>query len=265
MPVCITTSLSFRPSLSHPGALSRYVESRVRKLADNLSYLPLCRIRLLPKKLPLLTVGGHEGVSYLVGFDVDRERLRGDELHMTNQVEAFREEVVHGALRSGVATEATVERYRLKFASFASWRDLPDAACELVGGRAAARALRKRLVEARRAEAAARGEMLPGEQRRALAQAQAQAAAGADATDAGEAAASSGSASAGAGEKRLLAGESEANAPPAKAARAADDQAVPQLPIQAGVHELQDEESQLATAAPRALGSGRARVALCLE
>ncbi len=76
--------------MSHPGALSRYVESRVRKLADNLSYLPLCRIRLLPKKLPLLTVGGHEGVSYLVGFDVDRERLRGDELHMTNQVEAFR-------------------------------------------------------------------------------------------------------------------------------------------------------------------------------
>ena len=83
--------------MSHPGALSRYVESRVRKLADNLSYLPLCRIRLLPKKLPLLTVGGHEGVSYLVGFDVDRERLRGDELHMTNQVEAFREEVSKGA------------------------------------------------------------------------------------------------------------------------------------------------------------------------
>ena len=69
----------------------------------------------------------------------------------------------------------------------------------------------------------------------------------------------------GVGEKRPAAGEADAGAPPPKVTRATDD-----VPIQSAVHELQDddeEEAQLygAQTRPRGLGSGRARVALCLE
>ena len=74
--------------------------SRVRKLVDtSLASLPLCNLRLMPKKLPLLTVedaDGGRGTSYLIGFDIDKERMQGDELHMTAKVEQFREEVNFG-------------------------------------------------------------------------------------------------------------------------------------------------------------------------
>ena len=59
-----------------------------RRLVDNLAYLPLSYIRLMPRKLPLLTVEGvgiDDGCCYVVGFDVDRNRMQGGELHLTNQ------------------------------------------------------------------------------------------------------------------------------------------------------------------------------------
>ena len=42
----------------------------------------------MPRKLPLLTVEGvgiDDGCCYVVGFDVDRNRMQGGELHLTNQ------------------------------------------------------------------------------------------------------------------------------------------------------------------------------------
>ncbi len=137
------------------------VESRLRKLTDApyLANLPLANIRLMPKKLPLLTVRdaqGGAGNCYLVGFDVDKERMQGNELHITAKVEAFKDEVNRTALWQGIVTEASVNKQlRLKFSTFASWKDLPDAALQGVGGRAAAKALRKQLVAQRAAAAIA--------------------------------------------------------------------------------------------------------------
>ena len=69
----------------------------MRKLTDApyLANLPLANIRLMPKKLPLLTARdaqGGAGNCYLVGFDVDKERMQGNELHITAKVEAFTRE-----------------------------------------------------------------------------------------------------------------------------------------------------------------------------
>lgn len=140
---------------------SGYVESRLRKLIEYLSYLPVCRLRLLPKKLPLLTVTDAqdgEGLAYLIGFDVDKGRMQGGELHLTNKVETFKEEVYAGGARSGILTEEVTHRQlRLKIVDFASYRELPDACFESLGGREAAKAVHKRLKATRKAAMAAAG------------------------------------------------------------------------------------------------------------
>ena len=146
---------------SHFNSWSGYVESRLRRLIEYLSYLPVCRLRLLPQKQPLLTVTdaqGGEGLAYLIGFDVDKDRLQGGELHLTNKVEQFKVELYQGATRSGIVNEEINHRHlRVKIVDFASYRQLPDACFKSLGGREAAKAAHKRLKAAKKAADAAAG------------------------------------------------------------------------------------------------------------
>lgn len=140
-----------------------YVDSRLRSFVEKLEYgLPLVNLRLLPKKLPLLAAKaqadaqGGEGQAYLVGFGVDRSRLQGTEIHVTNKVEEFKEEMYNGAIRNGLLNETvTRDQLRLRVSQFQSWSELPDVAFELLGGRDAAALARKRVRKAKR-EARAR-------------------------------------------------------------------------------------------------------------
>ena len=134
-----------------------YTESQVKKLVDFLSYLPLAALRLMPRKLPLLSVGAAaappadsasapppcDGGSYLIGFDVDKTRMQGGELHMTNkarppsrtpppgprarplarlsqppvplrQVEAFRAELYDRAANQAIVTATTAPFLKAK-------------------------------------------------------------------------------------------------------------------------------------------------------
>jgi hypothetical protein len=119
----------------------------------------------MPKKLPLLTVtategdgvvGGTEGCAFLIGFDIDMARMQGGELHLTNRVEAFREELYGRAANQNLVTEQTQRHLRVKCSSFDSWKELPAVVLEVgMGGRAAAKAERKRILERRKREAAA--------------------------------------------------------------------------------------------------------------
>ena len=132
-----------------------YVESRLRKLIEYLSYLPVCNLRLLPLKQPLLSVAdaqGGEGVAYLVGFDVDKNRMQGGQLDLTNKVEAFKVDLYNSAAQKGIINdEFTPKHLRIKIVDFAKWDKLPDACFASLGGREAAKALYKKLRAARKA------------------------------------------------------------------------------------------------------------------
>jgi hypothetical protein len=122
----------------------------------------------MPKKLPLLTVsaaardgevGGTEGCAFLIGFDIDMTRMQGGELHLTNRVEAFREELYGRAANQNLVNEQTQKHLRVKCSSFGSWKELPDDVFVVgMGGRAAAKAERKRILARRKREAAAAAE-----------------------------------------------------------------------------------------------------------
>jgi poly(A) polymerase len=148
-----------------------YCESRLRKLVETLSYLPISNLRLLPKKLPLLTVKseaeggpaqGGEGMSYLIGFDIDKARMQGSELDLTNKVEGFKMELYAGAARPPpnsavrplVNEEVTHKHLRFRVSDFPSWRALPEVCFEGMGGKASAKAAYKVLKAARKAEMA---------------------------------------------------------------------------------------------------------------
>ena len=79
------------------------VESRLRKLTDvpYLGTLPLKGIRLMPKKHKLLTAQKDaqtgQGQSYLLGYDIDRERIQGTMLDITGKVGAFKDECLRTA------------------------------------------------------------------------------------------------------------------------------------------------------------------------
>ena len=123
-----------------------YIESRLRFLAENLDRgLPLVNVRLLPQKLPLLSerarsdAQGGDGQAFLIGFDVDRDRLQGTDIDLTDKVESFKEEVYAGAIKNGLLTESvTREHLRLRVAHFSSWSDMPNDAFASLGGRDAA-------------------------------------------------------------------------------------------------------------------------------
>tara|TARA_B110001469_G_C9393217_1_gene202743 strand:+ start:92 stop:550 length:459 start_codon:yes stop_codon:yes gene_type:complete len=114
------------------------VESRLRKLTDvpYLGTLPLRQIRLMPKKQPLLTAQNDgaqngQGQSWLIGYDVDRERLQGNLLDLTAKVDAFRDECMRTASwqeMEGMDEEEVWRHLKIKFSPFGSWKELPDAA-----------------------------------------------------------------------------------------------------------------------------------------
>eukprot|EP00967_Tisochrysis_lutea_P012273 scaffold13786_cov31-Tisochrysis_lutea.AAC.3 len=145
-------------------ALPAWRLSQVKKLVEYISYLPLSHLRLMPKKLPLLTVksvaadaqsGGTEGSAYLIGFDIDKARMQGGELHMTNKVEGFRAELYDRAANQNLVTDETHGYLKIKFSTFGSWKELPDIVFEIgMGSRATAKAERKRILEKRKREAA---------------------------------------------------------------------------------------------------------------
>jgi poly(A) polymerase len=156
---------------------SGYVESRLRKLVEHLSYLPVSRLRLMPKKLPLLTVRdaqGGEGIAYLIGFDIDKDRMQGGELHLTNKVDGYKQELYSLAHRHGVLPEGmTHKNLRVRVTDFSSWRKLPDAALESLGGREAAKQVRKRFTERRKAIEATLEQAVPSADHEAAAEAHA--------------------------------------------------------------------------------------------
>ena len=126
-----------------------YIESRLRFLAENLDRgLPLVNVRLLPQKLPLLSerarsdAQGGDGQAFLIGFDVDRDRLQGTDIDLTYNVEYFKKEVYAGAIKNGLLTESVTREHRkhlrLRVAHFSSWSDMPNDAFASLGGRDAA-------------------------------------------------------------------------------------------------------------------------------
>jgi len=137
---------------------SGYVDSRLRTFVDKFEYgLPVINVRLLPKKLPLLSdfaradAQGGEGQAYLVGFGIDRDRLQGTEIHVTNRVEAFKEELYAGAIHNGLLNEScTRDNLRLRISQFESWSDMPEEAFGSLGGRELAATTRRKVRRAKR-------------------------------------------------------------------------------------------------------------------
>lgn len=91
------------PTQSEAQAWAGYVESRLRKLvADMLGRsLPLIKIQLWPKKIEaciadrssLLTFAQRRNsVTYMIGFQVDKLRMRGNELNVELQMKRFRDQ-----------------------------------------------------------------------------------------------------------------------------------------------------------------------------
>ena len=67
-------------------------------------------------------------------------------------MEWFKEELYAGAVRQQLLTEESRPKYRFKVSAFSGWKQLPDAALEPLGGRAAAKRVRKKLMASRKAE-----------------------------------------------------------------------------------------------------------------
>lgn len=90
------------PSQGEAQAWAGFVESRLRKLVSDLlgRSLPLKKIQLWPKKIEgciaekaaLLTQAQRQNcITYLVGFQVDTLRMRGDQLNVELPLQNFRE------------------------------------------------------------------------------------------------------------------------------------------------------------------------------
>ena len=90
------------PTMEDAQTWVMFVESRLRKLAADLlgRSLPLSKIQLWPKKLEacvadrqaLLTQAQRKNsITYFIGFQVDKLRMRGDQLNVEQQLHNFRE------------------------------------------------------------------------------------------------------------------------------------------------------------------------------
>ncbi|KAL3944710.1 MAG: hypothetical protein SGBAC_001225 [Bacillariaceae sp.] len=90
------------PTESDAQAWAGFVESRLRKLVSDMlgRSLPLSKIQLWPKKIEaciadrssLLTLGQRKNsLTYMVGFQVDTMRMRGNQLNIELQMSHFRE------------------------------------------------------------------------------------------------------------------------------------------------------------------------------
>lgn len=90
------------PTQADAQAWAGFVESRLRKLVSDLlgRSLPLKKIQLWPKKIEaciadqgaILTLSQRQNsISYFVGFEVDRLRMRGNQLNLEMALQNFRE------------------------------------------------------------------------------------------------------------------------------------------------------------------------------
>ena len=90
------------PSQAETQAWAGFVESRLRKLVSDLlaRSLPLKKIQLWPKKLEaciadrsaLLTQAQRQNcLTYFIGFAVNKQRMRGDQLNVELPLQNFRE------------------------------------------------------------------------------------------------------------------------------------------------------------------------------
>jgi hypothetical protein len=90
------------PTLQDAQTWTGFVESRLRKLVSDLlaRSLPIKKIQLLPKKFEacvadktaLLTQAQRQNcVTYFIGFQVDKNRMRGGQLNVEMQLQNFRE------------------------------------------------------------------------------------------------------------------------------------------------------------------------------
>ena len=90
------------PTQADAQAWAGFVESRLRKLASDMlgRSLPLSKIQLWPKKIEacvadkgaLLTQAQRKNcITYFIGFQVDKLRMRGDQLDIERQLSNFRE------------------------------------------------------------------------------------------------------------------------------------------------------------------------------
>ncbi|KAI9907429.1 hypothetical protein PsorP6_003645 [Peronosclerospora sorghi] len=137
-----------------------FCESRMRKLVESLAYNPaLCRLRAFPKKFPLsfLTIGeapsaeqsnggqpSKFGVCFYVGFDIDRRQLRSREVSIDNSVEYFK----HNDLYRWNKRTSTMDVRVTPMV----WKSLPEIVFEDMGGRAAARAVRRDFLKKKKEE-----------------------------------------------------------------------------------------------------------------
>jgi len=90
------------PSQAEAQAWIGFVESRLRKLVSDLlaRSLPMKKIQLWPKKLEaciadksaLLTQAQRQNcITYMIGFQVDKKRMRGDQLNLEIPLQNFRD------------------------------------------------------------------------------------------------------------------------------------------------------------------------------
>eukprot|EP01041_Mallomonas_annulata_P003025 gene3025-5929_t len=111
-----------------------FVESRIRKLPELMSQLPILPIHLYPIQFP--TKKSDLSICYFIGFNIDNSRLRSDDknLHIDRCVNDFRNELsrFNGEKREGLAF--TVEHF--------TWRQLPEEVFDSLGGKQAAKAMR---------------------------------------------------------------------------------------------------------------------------
>lgn len=112
-----------------------YVESRIRRLPDYLSYLPIAPVHLHPIQYASST--SEFSKCFYIGFDIDHSRLRPDDknIYIDRSVADFRAELgrYSGELKDSLSF--TADHFK--------WSQLPAEVFESLGGKAAAKALRR--------------------------------------------------------------------------------------------------------------------------
>lgn len=114
------------PSQSDMQSWSGFVESRLRKLVSDLlgKSLPLSKIQLWPKKFdvccvdklaPLTLAQRKNSITYFLGFQVDRMRMRGNQLNIEQQIQNFkREDLLNRSFPLVPGMDILVRSYKVK-------------------------------------------------------------------------------------------------------------------------------------------------------
>ncbi|TDH70997.1 uncharacterized protein CCR75_005106 [Bremia lactucae] len=144
-----------------------FCESRMRKLVEALAYNPaLCSLRVYTKKYPLGHVTDGDagfsgqskcqsvtqspakvqkfGVCFYVGFDVDRRHLRSREVNIDSSVDYFKSNDLYRWNKRTPSMDVRVTPI--------VWKLLPDIVFDEMGGRAAARVIRREFLRRKKEE-----------------------------------------------------------------------------------------------------------------